>query len=605
MKKVKFSKKNLFFILLFIAIFTTLFTQFKTYATINFNFTVLNSKTSHIDGQVYYSKNGAYNSANMTPFMLRHNEFNVTKEITIPLYHKDIHFIRFDPLNRSGEVVIHNFNVVQGYGFHKKVQKINFMDIDFSHAHHIRVLHREKNFVHLQCTGTDPYTQLINNLNISTYLLNYIDILTMLLISFSFVFLIYIIVNNIQSKHLHGEEIVTALIILLYSIYTFFYANQFYFSEILLLAIPPLGIYIIYRQGMSHYINYFRDMFIVLFILSITVFISYYFNHIDNIHLYLTPLTHLIIPAMLTSMLFIQKKSFNFHFYKHFLILLTLFLSGLSIAFHYDLISVDTIITFGYKMSMSEWSQKNYTFWYLILMWTSISFLHWDTNNKKELLIILLIFITSAVAIMSGYSDSAKLAFWVSVGAYIAFVHFNFSIKFLHAIPLLIVAYILLTPWLSDVYAYLSDLHPRLQGRQSIFTIFPDMIKHHLFLGYGFNHTTGLIPSNYVSQEVLAKFSDDHWIKHCVPHSVFLFAWLNVGLLGVSLLSLLIYKALNAFIQITYQKHNQPALLSLIIAFMIIFSFSWGNLMAYAILTYSFLIGMIFLSLNINSKQEK
>lgn len=605
MKSIKYKTKNLFFILLFIVTFSTLFTLLKTYATIQFDMIVLNSKTSHLDGQIYYSENGGYSSAKMLPFMFRHNEFNITKTIKLPLHNKNTHFIRFDPLLDSGDVYIDNFNIVQGYGFHKKIQNINFMDIDFSKSHHIKVLDRAKNFVHLKCTGTDPYIQLMDNLNISTYTFSYFEILTMLFVSFSFVLLIYIIVNNIQSKYLHGEEIMTAFIILLYSIYTFLYANQFYFSEILLLAIPIIGIYIIYRQGISNYINYLKNMVIVLFILSITVFISNYFNHIDNMHTYFTPLTHLIIPAMFTSMLFIQKNSFNLHFYRNFLIILTLFLAGVSMVFHYDLLSIDTIITFGYKMSMSAWSQKNYTFWYLILMWTTISFLHWNTNNKKELLIILLILITSAVAIMSGYSDSAKLAFWVSVGVYIALANFKFSIKFLRTIPILIIVYILLTPWLSDLYIYLSDLHPRLHYRQSIFTIYPDMIKHHLFFGYGFNHTTELIPSHYVSQEVLEKFSENNWIKHCVPHSVFLFAWLNVGLLGMSFLSILIYKAMKSLIQSTYQKNNQPALLSLIIALMIIFSFSWGNLMAYAILTYSFLIGMIFLSLNINSKQEK
>lgn len=602
MRIIQFIKKNVIYILLFIGVFSVLFNQFKTYAVINFDFIVLNSKISHIDGQIYYAKDGAYNGSNMTPFMLRHNEFNITKKITVPLYNKDIHFVRFDPLDNVGEVLIHNFNIIQGYGFNQKVRSINFMDINFSNSHNIKVLQRNKNFVHLRTTGLDPYVQLITDLNISPLTINYHQILIIAFLSLLLVLLIYIIASGIQSGYLRGEEIMTASIILLYSLYTFLYANQFYFSEVLLLSIPIIGIFIVYRQGIVNYVPYLKKMIIMLLVLTIIVYISNYFNHIETSLSYFILLLKLIIPAMLTSMLFIQKKSFNLHFYKKFLLIFTLFLAATAIGLHHDLIQIDTIITFGYKMSMSAWSQKNYTFWYLILMWSTISFFHFSSNNKKESLIILIILTTSFIAIMSGYSDSAKLAFWVSLGIYILLININFSIKLLLIIPVIISLYLLCIPWISDFYVYLAGIHPRLEDRHAIFTIFPEMIKHHLLFGYGFGNVPNLIPSDYISQETITKFSSSPWLKRCVPHSVFLFAWLNLGLVGVSFLSIVIYKAIKSFVYITYQKNSQPALFALIVTFLIIFTFSWGNLMAYAILTYSFLIGMIFLSLNQNSE---
>jgi len=70
---------------------------------------------------------------------------------------------------------------------------------------------------------------------------------------------------------------------------------------------------------------------------------------------------------------------------------------------------------------------------------------------------------------------------------------------------------------------------------------------------------------------------------------------------GMLPFSMLLYHATKKLINTTFRQNNQPALIAMIAAFITIITFSWGTWQPHALLTFSFFMGMILLSLNINT----
>ena len=592
------------FIFTYFLIFISFYSVSKTYATIHFDAKRINASHSTSYGEVFCSRNGEFSKSNSKPFLYWRGLNHDFQSFNVPIFSKSIKYIRFDPLRDSGEIFLKNFLIIQGAGFNQKIQKIDFRDINLNQLHNIKIIQKEKNLLHLLATGNDPHLEITNSLDITSPITNYIELIKISILSLIVLIILSYIIKGFRSNYLKGEEIITGVVLLIYSSYTVLYGTQFGLAALLLTYLPIFVIFIVYKQGLLNYISYIRNMIIIVLILGIISFIINLSNDIKSIDYFLFSLPNIFF-SMFIAMIFIQKKAFNYHFYKYFLTILTISIAIFTIFLHYKIIRIDTTIALGYAMSMHVWAQKNYTFWYLFLMWGTISFFHLNKVNKNELYLIVAILLVSSIMIMSGYSDSSKLAFFASLIVYLLFTFVQFNIKTLMIIPIVLSLYILLTPWIADLFVQLSTVHTRLGWREPIFAIYSSVIKHNLIFGYGFNSTGAIVPSDFVSPDILEKYAHNKYMHKCSPHSTTLLIWLNFGILGASALSLLVYVATKNFIRLTYNKNNQAALLALIISFVIIITFSWGTWQAHSLLTFSFFIGMIFLSLNINTNNTK
>lgn len=582
-------------IIAYIAIFLSINNFIKTHATITFDIKVIESKVSDLSGQIYYSNNGAYTGENSKHFVLRRDMYNIYQIVNIPLYDKTIKYIRLDPLADAGEIMIKDFSILQGSWNHKKIQEINLKHINLKKLHNLEIIKKEKSFLHLLATGPDPYMQIENNLDIRSSIINYGEIIKISIISLLVLMLFVYIMKGIRSNYLKIEELLTVLILITYSFITVLYSNRTWVIW-LIIGVPIIGLYIIYKQGPSNYILPIKNIIGILSLLTIVVLISDLANDKHQIYSYFSFIQY-ILSAMIIAIIFIQKKSFNYHFYKYFLLTFTVSIALFTTTLHFDIIRIDTVIAFGHRMSQHPWTQKNYMFWYLFLMWGTISFFYFSKLNKKDLFAILLILTTSCITIMSGYSDSAKLAFFLSLFIYLLFSFIKFDIKTLLFIPILISLYIFLMPWISDIIIYLSSLHERLAYREKHFALASALVKENLLFGYGYKTEASLLLQDFLAHDLLQKYGFKY-LPGKNPHNIPLLIWLNFGAIGAFLFSFLIYLSMKKFILLTYTKNNQPALLGIISSFMIITTFSWSGWWPVTFLTYGFFVAMIFLSMN-------
>jgi len=605
-KKV-YNNKNLIYGFIYITIFALIFTTIyhfnKSYATISFKIKVIDSKVSLLTGQVYYSPNQLFYQDMMKPFLLNSNMYGEFQTVNIPITHEHIKSIRLDPLPNAGECIIKDFSIIQGSWFNERIQPIDLSQVILNKFKNTKLMSKEKNLLHLQTIGSDPHIDVIYNLPPLKNIRDYKNIFTYFLISLILSTLLILVLHGLKSKYLHGDEIILSSILVTYSAYTVLFGTEFKMSWILIENLPFLALLIIFKQGITNYFPSIKNMLIIILSLTVTVLILDYFQN-TNAFVHYKPTLLNIIYAMLISTAFIQKKEFNYNFYKYFLLFLTFSIAILTIFLHLRIIEIDTTLALGFRMSMSPWAQKNYTFWYLLLMWGTISFFHFKNIRIIEKLIILSILLVSTVSIFTGYSDSAKLAFFTSLIIYFLLTFIKTYQRFISLLPLSISLYIFLFPWLSEIYIFLSDASSRLMGREAIFAIYPDVIKNNLYFGYGFNNARNLLTSEHVSPEIFAQYSNSIFMTNFATHSLPLHLWLNLGLLGMLPFSILIYFAINKLISLTNNNYNQPALIALICAFIIIITFSWGTWQPHALLTFSFFIGMIFLSLNINHHKK-
>ena len=155
-------------------------------------------------------------------------------------------------------------------------------------------------------------------------------------------------------------------------------------------------------------------------------------------------------------------------------------------------------------------------------------------------------------------------------------------------------------PWISDIFIYLGELHPRLSSREPIIAISSALVKEHFLFGYGFRTTPSIPIQEYLPDVLLQKYGNPIHIPAMNPHNIPMLIWLNFGALGALLFSILIYKSLKTLIRMTIHKNNQAALLALIVSFLIITTFSWSGWWKITYLTYSFFVSIILLSLNTN-----
>ena len=584
-------------IILYILIFFSIYSYIYSYATVSFDIKKIKASHSLCYGELYYSDSNRFYPKNMGAFVHWWGHHKKTQSFSIPIYIKHLTSVRLDPLPDNGEVIVKNVVITTVNGFNTLEKQINLKDINDSVTYHTKVLKTSNNSMHLLLTGDDPHLIIAKNLNLTFH--NFRDIyqiINIALISLILHILIYFIIVGFINKQLRGEELLTATILIMYSVYTVLYGTQFAMAKLLLVKyLPVLSILIILKQGIKFYIPAIRNSIFILLAMFLVIKIIDYKYGIDTFSKYYEIIEYAVF-SFLIAIAFIQKNRFNYQFYKYFLFYLTLIIGILTILLHYWIIDIDTTIALDFTMSMSNWAQKNYSIWYLLLLWGTISFFNIKSIDKKDKLAIVILLIISAWSIFTGYSDSAKLGYVTSLIVYIFLSYIPLSKRYLKLIPIMLFIYIILFPWISDLFVMLS-----VKGREDLFAIYSDVIKHSLYFGYGFNNLDTVDPAQIVSQNLLHKYFNSDFMHSCAPHSVLLFLWLNFGLLGMFPFAILSYYAFVKIIKQTYKSYNQASLIALITAFISFISFSWGTWQEHAFLTSTFFIGMILLSLNINN----
>ncbi|MCD6579807.1 O-antigen ligase family protein, partial [bacterium] len=267
----------------------------------------------------------------------------------------------------------------------------------------------------------------------------------------------------------------------------------------------------------------------------------------------------------------------------------------------HNIILIDNIHFLDYAMQRIKWTQKNYMFWYILLMFATLSF--YNVRKKYELLIILAILALSYFAVFGGYSRSARLSFVVGVLAYTILSIFQINKKYLLGFIWFLTLYIIFSPIILsflDLGSYISEL----RQRDQIYNTSAALITEHWFLGYGYGSTLSIHLKDVVSIADLPKiYINVYPGGH--PHNLSLLFWLEFGIFGALFLIYFIHKFLKYFIENTYLYINQAALFGMIVAFDIITSFSWSIWYPQVLLTFSFFGAMLVLSMNIQTKKNK
>lgn len=560
--------------------------------TISYDVNIIQSD-SRLHGQLYYKDTSQYNDKHVKNIKYKDikNTFqNYTFNITNL---SNISAIRFDPLPNKGIVEIKNFTIASKY----HTYKVNFNNINTEkNSHHIKIIKKDSQSIILDCTGSDPYIELAND--ICFPYITWKKLRSFIIFSL----LLYILMELLlfSNKIFSIEKILLSTILFTYTFYAVL-GSDWRIAEHLLIIFSSIGILSYFQNHLKFNSNYIKQITIFL-LLYLTMSYMSIFTSTELADLnYLNNKTPLIIAAALIPMSFYFLKPFNFKYFKVFLTILLMLYALFIIALNLDFISLDNIKIYDLTLRRHNWTQKNYMFWYVLLMFGTLSF--YNFKNKKDFIIIILLLALSYYTVFYGYSRSAMLAYSIGILIYIVLSLFQVKKKYLQIIIWILTLYIIFSPLLFSLID-LTPYHPRLNQRDAIYHTAAALIKEHWLFGYGFGSTLTIHLQDFVSASEMPKhyrsvFPGGH------PHNLSLLFWLEFGVFGALFLAYYIHKLLFMFIEKTYNQMNLPALFGMIVAFDIITSFSWSIWYPQVLLTFSFFGVMLVLSMNINIQQDK
>ena len=108
------------------------------------------------------------------------------------------------------------------------------------------------------------------------------------------------------------------------------------------------------------------------------------------------------------------------------------------------MIYINNIYFLDYAMHKSTWTQKNYSFMYVLLTFATLSF--YNIKKKYDFLIIFSIIILSYFTIFGSYSQSARLSFGMGIIVYFILSTFQIKKKYLLGFIWLFTIYIVFSP---------------------------------------------------------------------------------------------------------------------------------------------------------------
>lgn len=239
----------------------------------------------------------------------------------------------------------------------------------------------------------------------------------------------------------------------------------------------------------------------------------------------------------------------------------------------------------GFQSVSHEWNQKYFSFWLSFLLWGVVA-LNWKKGRLHTASTVLLIILTG-FALFMGYSDSAKLAFFISLLVFV-FTHF-FRFNYLLFWYVLIASYVFLFPLIWNILpsqlllAIKSLPLNNVSFRVDLYVFCSQLILKQLWTGYGFGSVA------YVLQPFPI-----HTGGH--PHNFVLYFWLELGMLGAAILYMALIILITFIHNITLGQDNSPAIWALVSTGITIFSFSFDIWLPGIALLCSFWLAMIVLA---------
>jgi len=556
-------------------------THYNTYK-VNYHVNLLT--TTSYKGEFYYAdKPNIYNEQHKKRIQYKPLQ-NKSQKISFTIKNDKIKYIRLDPLLDKGIVQIEDLSVT----YKNQTYQIDLTNIQS--IHNLNILERSNTKLKLSCIGKDPYLIFNEKINFNEF--NFINFITTLFFTILLSIFISIFLHFI--KKYTFENILLGLILLIYSIYVILFSTWTLGNNLLILFFS-ISIVVSIKQLNKEKINYLKQILFFLFIYFSMSYSSILLSsNYANLN-YLYTKTIPIILAIFIPFSFYHIKKFDFKFFKFLLTTLLIISSICIILLNSNIISINQVEILGFIMERSVWTQKNYIFWYLLLLFGTLSF--YIFTKKRDFIFILGLISIAYFSIFNAYSDSAKVAFTVGISIYFFLSIFSIKKNILLILIWIMTLYIIFSPILFS-YIDLSQYHSKLIYRNYLYHISATLIKEHWIFGYGYGSTLSISFSDILNIGKLDLPYGDVF-KGGHPHNLSLLFWLEFGIFGAIFLAYFIHKLLENLVHTSYGKINHAALFGMVFAFEIITSFSWDIWYPQVLLTYAFFGVMISLILNI------
>lgn len=229
----------------------------------------------------------------------------------------------------------------------------------------------------------------------------------------------------------------------------------------------------------------------------------------------------------------------------------------------------------GFRPVSHDWNQKHYSFWLIFLTWGVIA-LHWKKSALSTFISLGVILLTGG-ALLTGYSDSAPVAFGFSLIIF-ALLHIRYP-GWLRVWQIFIGLYVLGFPWVWSLlptrwFALIKSLPlNNVRFRVDLYHFSAQLILNQWLGGYGIGSAASLM-------QPFPFETGGH------PHNIVLYFWLELGFLGAILLALVLITILAFVHNATHDQEYAPAVWALAGAGLVIFSFSFDIWLPGIVLTY-------------------
>ncbi len=558
--------------------------------TVNYDIKIMQNEGRWI-GEIYYSDTSSYHPKYRKQIQYKKNT-DTFQKIHVNIYNIDtVRTIRLDPLLSSGLLEIKNFSI----SYLDQTYNIDFPKVTKYARNNIDIIVANKEKITLHCTGVDPFLELshtvhfnqINIYNIGKALLYTVGCFILLLL------IVYVSLYNVF------QASVLFSVLFIYTGYTLVYLSPA-LATLLLILFAFVSMVLTCLKSPANIKHYLKHMGMFGLLYVLIGYLSLHFTtEMANANYYYAKIPYILL-AIIIPLGFYNLHNFNVRLFKIILTALLVLMAVIIILLDHNILSIHNIPLFNIMMERTNWTQKNYMFWYVLLMFGTLAF--YDLRKKSDIFIVLSVLILSYFVVFGGYSLSARLSYSVGVLLYILLSIFHIEKKYLHVIVWIFTFYIIFAPIIFALIDF--TFLPKLVQRDAIYKTSLALIKEHWVFGYGYGSTLTIHLKDFVSNTDLPK----HYINvfpggH--PHNLSLLFWLEFGVVGVSFLAYYIHKLLAFIIENTYDNTHQAAILSMVVAFDVITSFSWSIWYPQVLLTFAFFGIMLVLSLNVKVKREK
>ena len=542
-------------------------------------------------GEIYYSDDSSYHPKYRKQIQYKKNTDSFQK-IRVNIYNiNTIRTIRLDPLLTNGLLEIKNFSI----DYLGQSYDIDFSKIKNNTRNNINIRQMNKTKTILECTGSDPFIELSHTVNfdkINTYTAWHA-------LQYTVLFSILSLLVFIVTKYNLFQTSVLFSMLLIYTVYVLVYLSPSLATQLLILfAFLSVILTLLKRpSNTKHYLKHI-GLFILLYVLMGYLSLSLT-TEVANANYYYAKIPYIIL-AIIIPLGFYNLHNFNVRLFKIMLTALLVSMAVMIILLDHNILSIHNTPLFDIMMKRTNWTQKNYMFWYVLLVFGTLAF--YNLRKKSDLFMVLSILILSYFVIFGGYSLSARLSYSVGVLIYILLSLFHIKKRHLFIIIWVFTFYIIFSPIIFALIDF--TFLPKLVNRDAMYKTALALIKEHWIFGYGYGSTLTLQIKDFVSDVNLPKHFTDYF-RGGHPHNLSLLFWLEFGIIGATFLAYYIHKLLSFIIEHTYDNTHQAAILSMVVAFDVITSFSWSIWYPQVLLTFAFFGIMLVLSLNVKVKREK